>query len=377
MSDDDSIPSLAAWACGPAATRGLFERFYQRVAKHELLAPIFASMDPKHAQHVAAFVAEVLGARKTIPQLCRRRRINRSSQIFLQSEVVLAGSMLRFVQRGRVLAKRAIDPGDELVVDVVGPWAVEKHERLRKYIDAYRSARAMFLPPRGTGGASYIDLFSGPGRSQREDIDEFIDGSPLVAYKAALQSGTRFSDLHFNDLDDENTRALRQRIAGLGGIANYYSRPAETAVDHIIYALNPRGLHFAFLDPYNLENLPFSIIERLAKLPRMDMLIHVSIFDLQRNLRRYLDDGRVLDAFMPGWRNSVDAKRNDQAVRTDLLHHWLGLIRGLGTSPAEGIELVSATRGQRLYWLVFVSAHELGRKLWNDIRNVHMQGRLL
>jgi hypothetical protein len=35
------------------------------------------------------------------------------------------------------------------------------------------------------------------------------------------------------------------------------------------------------------------------------------------------------------------------------------------------------TRGQRLYWLVFVSAHELGRKLWNDIRNVHVQGRLL
>jgi three-Cys-motif partner protein len=89
--------------------------------------------------------------------------------------------------------------------------------------------------------------------------------------------------------------ALRQRFAKLDGSPNYYTEEADTAVDRIVRDLNPKGLHFAFLDPYNLENLPFSIISRLAKLPRMDMLIHVSISDLQRNLRRYLKDGRVLD----------------------------------------------------------------------------------
>jgi three-Cys-motif partner protein len=275
------------------------------------------------------------------------------------------------------VANKAIDPKDGLPVSIVGPWAAEKHERLRKYIDAYRGARAKFLPPRGQGGAAYIELYSGAGRSQIEGTDEFIDGSPFVALKAARRSKTGFSDLHFNDIDQQNIEALRKRIASLGGTAHYYSEPADTAVDRVIGILNPAGLHFAFLDPYNLENLPFSIIERLAKLPRMDMLIHVSIFDLQRNLRRYLDDGRTLDAFMPGWRDRVDVRRRDEDVRAALLHHWLALIRALGTSPAEGIELVSATRGQRLYWLVFVSAHKLGQKLWNDIRNIHVQGRLL
>jgi len=276
------------------------------------------------------------------------------------------------------VANKAIDPTDGLPASIVGPWAAEKHERLRKYIDAYRAARAKFLPPRGEGGAAYIELYSGAGRSQIEDTNEFVDGSPLVAFKAARVSRTGFSDLHFNDIDEENIAALRQRIASLGGAAHYYSEPAEKAVDRIIYALNPAGLHFAFLDPYNLEHLPFSVIERLAKLPRMDMLIHVSTFDLQRNLRRYLDqNGGTLDAFMPGWRNRVDAGRKDEDVRADLLRYWLGSIRSLGTSPAEGIELVSATRGQRLYWLVFVSAHELGRRLWDDIRNIHVQGRLL
>ena len=275
------------------------------------------------------------------------------------------------------MAQNAIDPADGLLADVVGPWASEKHERLRKYVDSYRSARAMFLPPRGTGGAAYIELFSGPGRSQVEGLGNYIDGSPIVALRAAQKSGTKFSELHFNDLNPENVDALRQRIARLGSAGTFYNEPAATAVDRVIYALNPLGLHFAFLDPYNLESLPFSIIQKLATLNRMDMLIHVSIFDLQRNLRRYLSDGRILDSFMPGWRDAVDVNRGDQAVRTALLRHWLGLIKGLGTTPADGIELVSATGGQRLYWLVFVSAHPLGRKLWSDISNVNDQGRLL
>jgi three-Cys-motif partner protein len=275
------------------------------------------------------------------------------------------------------VTNRMIDPNDNLVTDIVGPWASDKHARLRKYIDAYRSARAKFLPPNGTGGASYIELFSGPGRSMIDGSGgQFIDGSPLVAYRAAQSSSTRFSELHFNDIDSDNVHALEQRIKRMGGAARFYSENALTAVDRVTSALNPAGLHFAFLDPYNLDNLPFSIIARLAKLPRMDMLIHVSIFDLQRNLRRYLDDGRTLDAFTPGWRDAVDVNRSDLAIRTALLHHWLGLIRGLGTTPAEGIELVTATGGQRLYWLVFVSAHDLGRRLWNDISNVNVQGRL-
>ncbi|MEW6768171.1 MAG: three-Cys-motif partner protein TcmP [Pseudomonadota bacterium] len=269
------------------------------------------------------------------------------------------------------------DPVDGLVVDEVGAWALDKHERLKKFIDASRGARAKFLPPRGTGGASYIDLYSGPGRSQIRGTNRFIDGSPLVAYKAARQSNTRFSEIHLNDFDHARSLAAQQRIAKLGGAAQAYGEPADVAVDRIIHALNPTGLHFAFLDPYELEVLPFKIIRKLAALPNMDMLIHVSVLDLQRNLRRYVDDGRVLDSFMPGWRAAVDINRSDQGLRTDLLHYWLDEIRKLGTTPASGIELVSGPGNQRLYWLVFVSADALGQKLWDDVRNVTVQERLL
>src|ERR1700730_10087163 len=105
-----------------------------------------------------------------------------------------------------------VDPADGLIIDEVGVWATEKHERLRKYIDASRGARAKFLPPKNEGGAGFIDLFSGPGRSLIRDTTQIIDGSPLVAYKAALASSSRFSSLHFGDIDPANSAALAARI---------------------------------------------------------------------------------------------------------------------------------------------------------------------
>jgi hemoglobin len=39
----------------------LLTRFYERVPADPLLGPVFAHMDPAHAKHVSAFVAEVMG----------------------------------------------------------------------------------------------------------------------------------------------------------------------------------------------------------------------------------------------------------------------------------------------------------------------------
>jgi len=51
-----------------------------------------------------------------------------------------------------------------------------------------------------------------------------------------------------------------------------------------VSSLNTYGLHFALLDPHNLGALSFSIIEQLAKLKYVDILVHVSVSDLQRNV---------------------------------------------------------------------------------------------
>ena len=66
-------------------------------------------------------------------------------------------------------------------------------------------------------------------------------------------------------------------------------------------AINPYGLHLAFLDPFNLAQLPFSIIEKMLRVKRMDMIIHVSLQDFQRNLDKYSRvGGKTLDNLCAG-----------------------------------------------------------------------------
>jgi three-Cys-motif partner protein len=232
----------------------------------------------------------------------------------------------------------------------------------------------MYLPPKGAG-ASYIELFSGPGRSRIRHTTKIIDGSPLAAFNAACASGPRFSEIHLSDFDGNKVQAAAKRITALGGAPTSYTGLAVSIVDKVIYALNPHGLHLAFLDPYGLDQLPFSIIEKLLRIQRMDMIIHVSLQDLQRNLDDYsqLSDP-TLDNFAPGWRNVINVRQSIAPLRAALIEFWLEKIRALGTHPATGIPLIVGEKNQRLYWLVFLSSHPLGHKLWNDVQNLAGQG---
>ena len=273
-------------------------------------------------------------------------------------------------EKSRVMAKKPIvDPHDGLTVSEVGKWALEKHARVKAYIEIASATRAKYVPPPAWhAGASYIELFSGPGRSLIRRTKQIIDGSPLVAYKAAQASGVPFTQIHLNDFDAANSAAVDARIRALGGAPICYSDPADVAVDKIVAAVNPRGLHFAFLDPYNLEGLSFDIIRKLSKL-KVDMLIHVSVHDLQRNLDKYSKAGGVFDIFAPQWSDQVDPKQAINSFRAALMKYWLGEIHKLGKMPAKGVELIVGSKRQRLYWLVFVSGHGLAQKFWNAIRD--------
>jgi hemoglobin len=57
----NDVPSLYEWAGGAEAFGKLFTEFYRRVPGDDLLAPLFADMDPDHPRHVAAWLGEVFG----------------------------------------------------------------------------------------------------------------------------------------------------------------------------------------------------------------------------------------------------------------------------------------------------------------------------
>ncbi|MGD0143416.1 MAG: three-Cys-motif partner protein TcmP [Rhizomicrobium sp.] len=262
---------------------------------------------------------------------------------------------------------------DGLPVSDAGEWALEKHDRLQRYVDIARGVRKGFI---NQAGATYIDLYSGPGRS-RIPTGALIEGSPLVAARKAHDGGAPFNDIYIADENATTVDAAESRLGAAGFRSHKSVGKAEYIVGSIVDRLNPYGLHFAFLDPFSLDDLPFSIIERLAAVKRMDLLIHVSAQDLNRNLRRYIDDPNgPLDRLAPGWRKVVNTSEVDRNVRTGIFNHWLSLIRGLDMQPSEGIEKVSGGNNQPLYWLVFVARHELASEFWGKICNVSPQGRL-
>ena len=57
--------SLYDDAGGVVGLRRLSNAFYDRVLADELLAPVFAHFTPAHVEHVAVWLAEIFGRRRT------------------------------------------------------------------------------------------------------------------------------------------------------------------------------------------------------------------------------------------------------------------------------------------------------------------------
>lgn len=267
------------------------------------------------------------------------------------------------------------DPGDGLSREVVGPWVREKHQRLAKYVDISRGVRKSFIQG---AGATYIELFSGPGRARIKDTSDVIDGSAIVAWQTARTGGAPFTEVLIADKSRELASAAARRLKRVGAPVRFTVGPARETVDRIIARLSPDALHVVFLDPHGLNALPFEVIAKLARPRHVDFLIHVSSQGLQRNLRRALTARRsALDIFAPGWRNGLNsATSDDAAIRSHFWKHWRGLLIGEGLSTAESAEKITGQQNQSLYWLAFAARHERALEFWEKIRNVSGQRQL-
>jgi three-Cys-motif partner protein len=280
-------------------------------------------------------------------------------------------------REGRCVAKAKaeryeIDPEDGLRREIVGEWVEDKHLLLRAYVDITGPTRAKYT------SRSYCDLYCGPGRARLKDTDDVVDGSAVLAVKqAAERAGSQFTAVHIGDSDKENLSACEARLSGLGLRPQTHLGAALDTAGKMRAQLHSNGLHLAFLDPYSIGALPFDVIRTLAQLQRMDLIIHVSIMDLQRNFERLIEDGR-LNAFAPGFSQKVDPLAKAEAQRLALFRHWRSLLeQELKYSVSDNVERVSGTRNQPLYWLVYASRHSLGEKLWKAVTRLKRQPRLL
>jgi three-Cys-motif partner protein len=261
-------------------------------------------------------------------------------------------------------SERYTQGDDGLIVEKVGRWAVNKLKILTDYVYASGGARKNFA----RHGAGYIDVFCGPGRSVIRGVNEFIDGSPIAAFKRALESAARFSSINVSDADDELLTATEKRLKEINAPVRPFAGPATTAMPRIVQSLDPYGLYLAFLDPHNLGTLSFDLLEQLAKLKNIDVIAHVSLSDLQRNTDRYTSEAHdQFDKFAPGWRDRVGTDMNQEALRRGIIQYWSDRVMELGLPRARHCELITGDHGQRLYLLILLAKHDFAHQLWERI----------
>jgi hemoglobin len=139
-----SPTSLHEWLGGAAALERLIERFYAKVPADPLLAPVFATMSPEHARHVAAFIAEVFGGPTAYseqhgghPQMIRRhlgraltepqrRRwmtllLDCADETGVPDDPEFRSAMVAYVEWGSRLAVINSQPGAQVLADLPMP----------------------------------------------------------------------------------------------------------------------------------------------------------------------------------------------------------------------------------------------------------------
>jgi three-Cys-motif partner protein len=266
------------------------------------------------------------------------------------------------------------DPSDGLPALEAQEWAEEKHGYVRRYLGISSEARRKFL--KAGGKATYTELFAGPGRLFLKGTDHFFDGSPLVAWKESQRTATEFIEVHMCDEQAAFCKIVDQRLTALGAKVKTHPLKADAAARRVARLLEHTAINVAFLDPFNLGDLPFTIIETFSQLRRIDLIVHVSAMDLIRQLPGALAGQlTTLDNFAPGWRQALGASTNDEEARGKFIEYWLQKTRGLGFQDARIWKLIKGPTNQPLYWLVLIAKHPLAAQFWDEV-NKPDQGAL-
>lgn len=244
----------------------------------------------------------------------------------------------------------------------VGAWVPQdKHRLLCDYLHASRYAWKKW--PQHV----FIDPFCGPGRIQVEGESFTRDGGAVMAWRA-IAAEAPFSQMLVGDLNPQRASACEQRLRARGAAATAFAGPATETIHRMVQQVPGNALCMAYIDPYNLELLSFSIIQALAAL-KVDLAINFSTMDLQRNVEFEFDPDRArFDDTAPGWRTDpairAASKKN---VKLGFFNYWCGLVQSLGFQHSREMPLVLNDQGHPIYRIVFFARHDLPTRIWGDV----------
>jgi three-Cys-motif partner protein len=294
---------------------------------------------------------------------------------------------------------------------VVGPWAQDKLERLRKYLHAYTS---IMKEQKWCEGYYYIDAFAGPGEhevrkrkttsrneaqqtlldvanygAEQEEQRQFLAGSPRVA----LDLQFPFTHYIFVERSADRIAALDRLKTEYGSARSIHIREEECTEylrDRI--AVNPKmdwrtNRAIVFLDPFGMQ-VDWQTIEELAKTQAIEIFLNFPVgMAIQRLLLRqpdnFTDDRqRRLDEYFgsPDWKGVLYKRRPtlfDEGESTAeqekieksgaaLLKWYRGRLRTIFSHVSKAALIRNTKRGH-LYYLLLASHNKTGVKIANEI----------
>jgi three-Cys-motif partner protein len=267
-----------------------------------------------------------------------------------------------------------IQGDDGLIAEEVHDWVKRKHELLCYYLDTAKMVRKKPVVRDKKPVSTYIDVFCGTGRALIKETGEWVDGSPLAAWRSSVASESPFTRMYIADIEPPRRDACAERLASAGAPFEVIEGDAIAASKAIAKRLDPYGYHFALVDPFGLADLDFHIIAALSRLKRMDMMIHLSALGLNRNAWQHVGEDKGFDRLAPGWREHVHLPASSWKLREGVVNYWRTKVASLGKWPSPLMKLITVDN-KRLYWLALASGSDLAHRFWKDaVESEHKQG---
>jgi three-Cys-motif partner protein len=283
--------------------------------------------------------------------------------------------------------------GDRSPIDEVGPWAVEKHERLRRYLEA---CTTIMRRQEWCKGYEYVDAFAGAGRARLRNSEISIDGSPRIAL------GLRHPFTAYTFIDSEQSRAQELQtlvdefpdrdISVHVGDGNHLIR--DEVLGRIRYRDMKRG--FIFVDPFSV-NVEFETLALIAESRAIEIMLHFPTMVMNRTLLRNNPSSEELakvDERMTklwgsnDWQELLYEER--QSLFGDVYHlkkrptgaPYLASqfvnqrLRKIFPQVSEPV-IIKNTKGADIYALIFAGHNPTACKIANDIFSRPVQPMLL
>ena len=280
----------------------------------------------------------------------------------------------------------------------VGPWAREKLDRLKAYLDPYtrilRSRRSWYEH------VIYFDAFAGAGKAplrkenttttdlpllpnpsdaqHDDDYSEYVLGSPYIA----LSLEVPFTEYIFVEKDEHKASELEAFVEPFRKRSDIrvVVSDADTVIRHEINGANrnwrkTRGVFF--LDPFGLQ-VGWDAIELLAKTKAIEVIVNLPVgTTIQRflpknaevtesnraRLNKYFGDEGWYDVVYSSQQDlfgSIVAKNEDAGEK---LARWyvdrMKRIFGHASAP----RLIRNQNGGHLYYLVWAGPHPKGYEI--------------